>query len=376
VPDLVAFDLPPSAELVQRIGEVLDAGDAFCIIDQRLDHGGKQAQLDLYRPTIVIDHSGELVRFDHGVGTEPGDALCCATSGSSGTPKVAVLTLDALKASATMTSRALGVDPTAHRWLSCLPWAHIGGLTVALRSLFTGTPISVLPHFDADTVRECAAATGATHTSLVATALSRIDAGQFTSILLGGAAPPRALPPNVTTTYGMTETGSGVVYNNRALPGVSLAVHETTGELLVKSPTLLRTYRNAPLPFTNGPDGDSAWLSTGDAGSVSDDGYVTVKGRIDEVISTGGEKVHPNVVERALGDVPYFVELTVWKRPDPTWGERVVVFAVPTDNRSITVNDLAPWTEHLAPWERPKEVVLLPALPRTPSGKVARKLLS
>jgi len=372
----VAFDQEPSVHLFRAIAHVLDAGDAFCILDQRLDDHLKQAQLELYRPTKLIDQDGTEHRLSDGLGTEPGDALCCATSGSSGTPKVAVLTKDALIASATLTSAALGVDPTAHCWLSCLPWAHIGGLTVALRALFTGTPLEILPHFDADAVAEMAGAGRVTHTSLVATALKRVDPALFVGILLGGSAPPAGLPSNVTTTYGMTETGSGIVYNNRALPGVQVHVDPQTSGLLVKSPTLLRTYRNAPHPLVVGPDGSDGWLPTGDSGSVSDDGFVTVTGRIDEVIATGGEKVHPNVVERALHGISFVTELCVWKRVDPTWGERVVLYVVPRENRHLTLEDFAPWTERLAPWERPKELVLLPELPRTPSGKIARRLLS
>ena len=372
----MAFDQEPSVQLLAAIGRVLDAGDAFCLLDQRLSPLQKQAQLDLYQATALIDEHGARHQLDGGVGAEVGDALCCATSGSSGTPKVAVLTYDALICSATMTSAALGVDPSRHHWLSCLPWAHIGGLTVALRSLFTGTPLTVLSHFDADAVMNAATAGPATHTSLVATALQRIDPTVFTGILLGGAAPPREVPANVTTTYGMTETGSGIVYNNRALPGVELGVDPHTNGLLVKSPTMLRAYRNADSPFVTGRDGTGGWLATGDAGTIADDGFVSVTGRLDEVIATGGEKVHPNVVERALSGIAFVRELCVWKRPDPTWGERVVVFVVPQGQRIVTLEDLAPWTEHLAPWERPKEVVLLNELPRTPSGKVSRRLLS
>ncbi len=372
----MAFDQEPSVQLLGGIARVLDAGDAFCLIDQRLDDHLKQAQLLLYKPTKLIDRDGVEHRQQGGIGTEVGDALCCATSGSSGTPKVAVLTKDALFASAVLTSSALGIDPTQHRWLSCLPWAHIGGLTVALRSLFTGTPLLVLSHFDAEAVTALAGAGEVTHTSVVATALQRIDPSLFVGILLGGAAPPKDLPHNVTTTYGMTETGSGVIYNNRALTGVELAVDAATGGLLVKSPTLLRAYRNAAEPFTTGPDGSSDWLVTGDAATIDASGFVSVTGRIDEVIATGGEKVHPNVVEHALSAIPFVAELCVWKRPDPTWGERVVVFVVPEGRDEVTLADLAPWTEHLAPWERPKEVVLLRELPRTPSGKIARRLLS
>ena len=147
-----------------------------------------------------------------------------ATSGSTGEPRGVVLTHDALVASAVATSRRLGVDPGRHRWLACLPLAHIGGLAVVTRALLTTTPLTVLPGFDAAEVERVGRAGGATHVSLVSTALARVDAAAFETVLLGGAAPPRPLPANVVTTYGMTETGSGVVYDGVPLDGVEVAI--------------------------------------------------------------------------------------------------------------------------------------------------------
>ena len=119
-------------------------------------------------------------------------------------------------ASAVATSARLDVDPDRDRWVACLPLAHIGGLSVVTRSLVTGTPCTVLDRFDATAV-EAEARRGATLVSLVATALGRCDASGYRAVLLGGAAPPTALPANVVTTYGMTETGSGCVYDGRPL---------------------------------------------------------------------------------------------------------------------------------------------------------------
>src|SRR5439155_27241330 len=128
----------------------------------------------------------------------------------------------AVRASALATSRRLVVDPEADHWLACLPLAHVGGLSVVTRALVTDTPLSLLPGFDAAAVD----GSPATLVSLVATALRRIDPSRWRVIVLGGSAPPASLPPNVVTTYGMTETGSGVVYNGLPLAGVEARVDE------------------------------------------------------------------------------------------------------------------------------------------------------
>ncbi len=376
MPQLVAFDQPPSSSLAAQIAEVLDRGEALCILDHRLSQAQRDEQLRILRPTALVNASGARTALDGGLEVEEGDALCCLTSGSSGVPKVAVLTLQALEASARATSAALDVDTQTDVWLSCLPWAHIGGLSVALRSIITGTKLDVLPAFDASAVTEFATSGKATLTSLVATTLKRIDPALFRSILLGGAAPPENRPENVIATYGMTETGSGVVYNGLPLDGVSIGVDQSTGGLLIKSPTQLRAYRNAPDPFTTGPDGTPGWLVTGDAGDINEAGMVSVRGRLDEVIVTGGEKVHPITVERALANAEGIDELCIWKRPDEEWGERVVAFVVPLPGAEVSLEGWSAELEALKPWERPKELVLLTALPRLDSGKVARRQLN
>jgi len=373
MPRLLALDLDPGEAFVDAVRGVLERGEAFCVLDPRLPPPARADQLAMLRPTAVLDRSGEVTEVDRSAGVEPGDALVMATSGSSGTPKVAVLTAAALEASATATSAALGIDPQRDRWLSCLPLAHIGGLAVVLRALLTSTPLELHDHFDAELV-EAASRNGATRTSLVLTALRRLDASGFTTVLLGGAAPPEQLAANVVATYGLTETGSGCIYDGRPLDGVE--VRAVDGELYLRGPMLLRCYRDGRDPFVDGPEG-RRWFPTGDAGAVYGDGRVEVFGRLGDVINTGGEKVHPIDVERVLATTPGVTEVAVWKRPDPTWGERVVAFVVPSDPAAPPqLADLLASAESLAPWQRPKELVLVEALPRAASGKVVRRLLS
>ena len=324
---------------------------------------------------------------------EEGDALVVATSGSSGQPKGVVLTHDALRASAHATSDRLGVDPSRHAWVACLPLAHVGGLSVVTRALLTGTPLTVLPGFDADAVEALGRAEKATHLSLVPAALRRLDPALFTRILLGGSRPPGDLPANVVVTYGMTETGSGVVYDGVPLDDVELAIAHFDdgegeggegeggggegegGEILLRAPMLLRCYRDGSTGRVLGPDGSKTWFATGDAGYLNADGTLSVTGRIAEMITTGGEKVWPDEVERVISAHRDVAEVAVWKRPDPEWGERVVAWVVPADvlPKAEELKDLVAGT--LAPWAAPKEIVFTTELPRTPSGKVKRSEL-
>ena len=270
MPELVALDLPQGPALVVALAGIWSQGDAACVLDPRLSPAARQRSLEVLRPTSILTSEGRH-QNPGGQETEPGDALVVLTSGSTADPKAAVLTHDAVAASARASSAALGIDPRAHRWVACLPCAHIGGLSVVTRALLTDTPLVVLDRPDPHAL-EVMAAEGATHVSLVSTALARIEASWFERILLGGAAPPEGLPSNVVTTYGMTETGSGIVYDGRTLEGVELAISDSSedfGEILVRAPQLARSYRDRPLPSVTGPDGTDGWFPTGDLGHRS-----------------------------------------------------------------------------------------------------------
>jgi O-succinylbenzoic acid--CoA ligase len=378
VPELIAFDLPQGPAMLAALGDAWEAGHGVTVLDPRWGAEARATALRALRPTQLLDDDG-IHRLSGGIGTEIGDALIVLTSGSMSTPKAAILTIDAVRASAEMTTTGLGIDPRQHRWLCCLPAAHIGGLSVMARSLMTGTPCDVIERPDPLEL-ERAARRGATHVSLVATALRRIDPTLFEVILLGGAAPPVALPDNVVTTYGMTETGSGVVYDGLPLPGVSLAIgtpdSEGFGEILIDSPTTLRSYRDRPAPFVAGPDGSGRWLATGDAGQLDAEGHLRVRGRLREVIVTGGEKVYPGDVERVIASLEGVEAVAVWKRPDEVWGERVVAWVIPGEHPPTLdiVQDAV--RSELAPYAMPKELELTEALPRTANGKLRRTALS
>jgi O-succinylbenzoic acid--CoA ligase len=369
---------------VDALRAIWDTGDAAAPLDSRLPPVAKRLLLEALRPTRIVGSDGEQRKLADGLPVEAGDALVVATSGTSGQPKGVVLTHEAVAASAAATTSRLAVDPARHTWLACLPLAHIGGLSVVTRSILSGTPLVVMPGFEADDVEAAGRAGRVTHVSLVATALQRLDPSVFECVLLGGSRPPAELPPNAVTTYGMTETGSGVVYDGSPLEGVELAFRSfggsTTlgaaeGEVLVRAPMLFRCYRDGATGRVTGPDGLTSWFATGDGGAVGVDGRLSVSGRLADVITTGAEQVWPESVERALISHPAVAEVAVWKRPDAEWGERVVAWVVPTDD-APTLEELREIVaEAVAPWAAPRELVIVDDLPRTAAGKVRRRAL-
>jgi O-succinylbenzoic acid--CoA ligase len=369
VPDLVAIDLPGGPAFVSALRQSWDGGDAVLPLDQRLSKSAQRAVLDQLRPARVIGLDGD-ERRSGGEPVEPGDALVMATSGTTGVAKGVILTHDAVLASAQATSARLGVNPDEHRWLACLPLNHVGGLSVVTRALLTGTPVVVLPGFDREQVQ---AAGGAdVLVSLVTTALARVGAEHFRTVVLGGSAPPEELPPNVIPTYGLTETGSGVVYGGTPLPGVELAIAADTKEVLLRGPMLLRGYRDG----TDALNADG-WLATGDAGQLDGNGRLHIFGRRSELIISGGENVWPGPVEAALLTHPTVAEVAVAGTPDPEWGQRVVAWIVPTDRAALpSLDELRRLVaESVAPYAAPRQLVLVDHLPRTSIGKVQRALL-
>ncbi len=343
---LVAIDLPGGPEFVDELLRVWDAGDAAFPVDQRL-------------PDVAKRELCDVMRVGHEI--ESGDALVVATSGSTGAPKGVVLTHEAVAASAHATSERLGVQPEDH-WLACLPLSHVGGLSVVTRALHTGAKLTVLPGFETEAVEQVRASL----VSLVATALARIDASRFRTIVLGGSRPPDGRPANCVTTYGMTETGSGVVYDGVPLDGVEVDITDD-GEIRLRAPMLLRCYRDGSSPV----DVDG-WFSTGDLGVFLSDGRLHVAGRRGDLIITGGENVWPEAVEAALANHPAVAEVLVRGVDDPEWGQLVEAVVVPAGVPPTLASIRAHVKEHHPAYMAPKRLTLVESLPRTSLGKLRR----
>lgn len=314
-------------------------------------------------------------------GWEKQAVLGVPTSGSTGEPKTVLLGADALTTSAEATHERLGGPGT---WLLALPTGHIAGVQVLVRSIVAGTAPGVLDLSNgframgfALAARPVLAQPGRHYTALVPTQLSRLVVGegpglealrQFDGVLIGGAATPptllqqaRALGVQVVTTYGMSETSGGCVYDGEPLRDVSL---RTDDVIEISGPVLALGYRGHAEPF-------GEWFRTGDLGRLRD-GRLEVLGRADDVIVTGGEKVPPVLVERALSTVEGVLEACVVGVPDDEWGQ-VVAAAVVARGVEPPVDALrAAVVEAVGRAAAPKLVRFVHELPLRGPGKVDR----
>ncbi len=362
---LYALDLELGPDLEVALRECCASGHAFCVLDRRLAPRRRDEQLERLGATDVVSAQGTTSRpKGREVDDEVGAVIL--TSGSSGPAKAAELTWDALRASAVMTQATLRGDDRPV-WYPCLPASHVGGLAVLLRAVLDDASLQWGPSDDL----EAGARAGATHIAVVRPQLVRHDLSGYRRVLLGAGRPPEGLSDNVVTTWGMTETGSGVVYSGWPLPGVDVA--SVDGELLVRSPTLFRGYRDAPRPWATGPDGRSDWFPTGDGGDVVD-GRVSVRGRLSSVINTGGEKVWPEDLEAVLAELTDVRDVAVTSTPDPEWGERIIVLVM-TDSERIDDAIREQAAERIGPWAKPQEIRHVAVIPRTSNGKVRRDVL-
>lgn len=373
---LVALDLPGGPAFLHALRTAWDEGDAVLAVDQRLPEAAREALLAHARPHAIVTADGTVVPHEPDAPLlEHGDRLVAATSGSTGRPALVVHTESSLIAHAVAVHERLAVDPDRDRWLACLPLNHLGGFGVVARSVLTGTPVDLLPRFDAAAVAAAPAALGTTLVSLVPTALDRVDPAAFRAVVLGGSADLHDRPGNVVRTYGLTESGGGVVYDGTPLPGTEVRV-DHDGTIWLRGATIGRGRRHpdgAVTPLV-GPDG---WLATGDLGRWVD-GRLVVAGRADDLIVTGGENVWPEPVEAVLRALPGIGEVAVVGVPDDEWGQRVVAVVVAAEGASLPTLDeaRAAVLDVLPAAAAPRELRVVAALPRTALGKVRRGVLA
>nr|WP_273378002.1 AMP-binding protein [Actinopolymorpha pittospori] len=353
-------------------------------------------------------------------------AVVLPTSGSTGEPKGAMLTGTALLHSARATLDRLG---GAGRWVLALPPTRVAGLQVLVRSLVAGTaPVPVAGSFTVDAFRAATARLTDSsdsegggggggdgpngelrrYTALVPTQLVRLlDAGpeavaalaSYDAVLVGGGASSTALLRRaraagvaVMTTYGMTETCGGCVYDGRALDGVSVRIDRdgspgldegdgegsgegTIGLVRIGGEVVFAGYRLRPDLTAAGLV--DRWHVTSDLGRLRPDGRLEILGRADDVVVSGGVNVPLQAVERAVASCPGVAEAAAVGVPDTEWGSRVVAYVVLRPG--ATAPPLAQVRDQVSADHprayAPREVVVVDALPLLPSGKIDRQAL-
>jgi o-succinylbenzoate---CoA ligase len=379
----------PTADLAAAVADALAGGPPVAALPD--DPVVADRVLTMLQPGVPV--------------TEPDAAVVVSTSGSTGAPKGVVLSRAAITASATATEQRLGGPG---RWLLALPTHYVAGLMVVARAVAAGRPVLDVGPDLAGLPAALRGGSGPNYLSVVTTqltralrdpdlsaALSRIDA-----VLLGGGPAEQELLDRartagitVITTYGMSETCGGCVYDGVPLPGVTVAL-EANPEPLEQGPELVEGRCPEPVegrillggnvvfsgyrlqPELTSQTLINGMVRTNDRG-VLDDDRLQVLGRYDDVIISGGLKIDIAAVERAARGWPDLGggEIALVGVPDPDWGTRLIGYAEALSGDLDPVRLRTFLDGRVARHEVPSELVVLDALPRTSSGKVDREKL-
>ena len=327
------------------------------------------------------------------------------TSGTTGRPKGVRLSFANHFWSANASAFRLGLSEE-ERWLSCLPFYHVGGLAILFRSCIYGTAVVLHARFETAAISDSLDNDAITLISLVPTMVYRLLEyrqgrrwpASLRHLLLGGAAATADLVAQcqdlgipVTTTYGMTEASSQVATLRPA--GVVKKPHSvgkpllftrvrivddagkdvlagTYGEILVSGPTVMQGYHDDPVATAKAlRDG---WLYTGDIGYLDEDGDLAVIQRRHDVIISGGENIYPAEIEAVLREYPAVRAAAVAGVADPEWGQ--IVAGLVAADEALDVAGLRQYSrERLAGYKQPRHLFLVDALPTTANGKIARQ---
>ena len=335
-------------------------------------------------------------------------AWLIGTSGTTGTPKLAMLTHTSLLAAvdATLTARPVREQDV---FGTPFPLCHVAGYNViGLHRM--ARPVVLMRRFDPVRLIELVDEHGITLLSLAPTMIAMLLDDPRTddrvlrsvrSIGYGASAIPAPVlraaverwDCDLSQGYGMTELSGNAVFlgaddhrraaagderllgaAGHAAPGVELRLDGRTDEILVRAPQVMAGYWQAP--EATGVALADGWLHTGDVGRIDDDGLVTVVDRLKDVIVSGGENVASREVEAVLHTHPGVADVAVIGLPDERWGERVAAVVVRRAGDPVTAEELVLLARaHLAGFKAPRRVEFVDELPRNAAGKVLKQLL-
>lgn len=426
--DVVALMLPNQVEFVVAMFAAWHLGAAVTPINPALTAKEASHQLSDSRARVLVNTGGEalidgvmplaVATLRQGMrhASPPVDdptllALLIYTSGTTGLPKGVMLDHANIESMTEMGQAGLKVTAADH-CLLILPLFHVNGIVVSvLVPLSSGARVTIRRRFDIETFFADVERLRPTYFSAVPTIYTMLGAlpvevrPDVSSLRYGvcGAAPASAellaafearfgFP--LVEAYGLSEGTCGSTLNpvdglrkagsvGLPLPGQQIAIADDqgrhmppgeTGEVLVKGPNVMRGYLNQPeataRTVVNG------WLHTGDIGRIDADGYLSIVGRLKEMIIRGGENIYPKEIEDVLAEHAGVLEAAVVGAPDERLGEIVIAYVSRRPGAALTVEALAEHcTARLARHKLPAAIYLIDALPKNAVGKVAKPAL-
>jgi fatty-acyl-CoA synthase len=335
--------------------------------------------------------------------------LLCYTSGSTGRPKGALLSQAALACNAA-NSIDMHSMTSDDRVLTTLPLFHVGGLNIqTMPALHAGCTVWLHPKFDPDATFDAIERERITLTVLVPAQLESMlahprwasaDLSSLRMIATGSTHVPmrivravheRGVP--MVQVWGATETGpiaaclhaddavrkagtAGRAARHCELRIVDIEGHDAPvgvpGEIWVRGTNVMSGYWGAPEASAKALAG--GWFHSGDLGHLDHEGFLTIDGRLKDLIISGGENLSPAEVEAVLFDCPDIAEAAVVGRPDARWGEVAVAVVVPAPGATLErTRVLSLFEGRLARFKHPKEVFVVSALPRSAIGKIRKE---
>jgi acyl-CoA synthetase (AMP-forming)/AMP-acid ligase II len=427
--DVVAVKLPNRVELVVALFAAWRLGAAVTPVNPALTADDVSFQLSDAGAVVVVTETHEssvtipVLTVDELLSDsplprqplpEPTDdslALLVFTSGSTSTPKGCELTHANLNAMTAAMIEAMRLTEDDHSLL-ILPLFHVNGIVVSVLSpLLAGGQSTIAGRFAPQTFFDHVQDRRPTYFSAVPAIYTMLtalpaDVTPDTSSLRFAACGAAPMPPayiaafeerygvDIVEGYGLSEGTCASTSNpldgprkpgtvGIALPGQTVAImgadgtlitDGSPGEVVIKGPNVMRGYLNRPDETAQAlRDG---WLHTGDVGTLDDDGYLTLRDRIKDLIIRGGENIMPQQIEHAIYQLPAVLETAVVGRPHPVLGEVPVAFVSLREPAALTPDEIMTFlSDKLAKFKQPTDIYIVDQVPKNPVGKIDKPRL-